>query len=154
LIENNLVYRAQDGGFHQNYGRNNTVRNNIFSFGRTAEIVRSAQKGEEDHYSFTLEHNLVYWQEGLLFSGKWDKGHYQFENNLYFLVGGAPIQFGKWSSEEWQKRGQDTHSIVEDPLFVDAKHDDFRLKPGSPALKVGFQPFEIGDVGPRKDRGR
>ncbi len=51
-----------------------------------------------------------------------------------------------------QARGFDLHSIAADPLFVDAKHDDFRLSPQSPALRLGFRPFALPAVGPRPDR--
>jgi hypothetical protein len=37
-----------------------------------------------------------------------------------------------------------------DPLFVAPEKDDFRLKPNSPALKLGFQPIDVRNVGPRK----
>ena len=69
LIENNLVYRAQDGGFHQHYGRNNMVRNNIFAFGKVAEIRRTRL---EAHRSFSFVHNIVIWNEGPLLEGNWD----------------------------------------------------------------------------------
>jgi len=49
---------------------------------------------------------------------------------------------------EWQKRGSDTHSVVADPLFVDAEHDDYRLRPDSPALKLGFKPIPVEEIGP------
>jgi hypothetical protein len=50
---------------------------------------------------------------------------------------------------EWQKRGQDVHSLVADPLFVDPDHGDFTLKPASPAAKIGFQRIDITQVGRR-----
>jgi hypothetical protein len=70
--------------------------------------------------------------------------------NLYWPVAGQPIQFVKESLAEWQKRGQDVHSIVADPLFVDPERGDFTLKPGSPAAKIGFQPIDVSQVGRRK----
>jgi len=37
-----------------------------------------------------------------------------------------------------------------DPLFVDPAHDDYRLKPESPALKLGFVPIDVDEIGLRK----
>ena len=48
----------------------------------------------------------------------------------------------------WQEAGWDKHSIVADPMFVDVEHEDFHLKPESPAIKkLGFKPLPIDDMG-------
>ena len=52
--------------------------------------------------------------------------------------------------EEWKKiRGNDRHSVITDPLFCDAENFDFTLDPGSPAFELGFESFDLSDVGPR-----
>jgi len=56
--------------------------------------------------------------------------------------------------EAWQQAGADVHSIVADPMFVDAEHGDFRLKPESPALKQGFEPLPLDKIGPYEDGAR
>jgi len=56
--------------------------------------------------------------------------------------------------EAWQMAGADTHSLVADPLFVDAEHGDFTLKPESPALKLGFEPIPFKEIGPFRDDSR
>ena len=50
--------------------------------------------------------------------------------------------------EAWRKLGFDQHSVVADPRFVDAAKDDYRLKPDSPALKLGFKPIPVEKIGP------
>lgn len=46
--------------------------------------------------------------------------------------------------------GVDENSLAVDPLFVDPENGDFRLQPGSPALKMGFVPFDRSKVGLKK----
>ncbi len=57
-----------------------------------------------------------------------------------------------WRS--WQAIGQDRGSLVADPLFVDADRDDYRLRPESPAWKLGFQPIPVERIGPQPDLPR
>ncbi len=58
----------------------------------------------------------------------------------------------EWAA--WQMDGADRHSIIADPLFVDAASGDFHLKPDSPAWKLGFKPIPLESIGPYADNGR
>ena len=53
--------------------------------------------------------------------------------------------------ESWQALGLDTHSLVADPLFVDPDEDNHRLRPDSPAFKLGFKPIPFDKIGPYAD---
>ena len=53
--------------------------------------------------------------------------------------------------EEWRKLGFDRNSVFADPLFVDPAKNDYRVRPGSPALRVGFNNFEMGQWGITKE---
>jgi hypothetical protein len=146
LAENNLVYRTTHGGFHQHYGQDNIVRNNIFAFGRDAQIQRSRI---EDHTSFTFEKNLVYWDQGNLLSGHWEKFKVVFDYNTYWHVGGEDFKFDKLSWDQWRKAGMDEHSQIRDPGFVDPQHADFHLKSVAEKDLLGFAPFDVSTAGPR-----
>lgn len=50
--------------------------------------------------------------------------------------------------EAWREAGRDVHSVVADPLFVNPEHQDYRLKPESPAWKLGFEPIPFEKIGP------
>ena len=144
LAENNLVYRTKTGGFHQHYGKENRIINNIFALARTGQIIRTRA---ENHLSFTFQRNIVYWKDGPLLGSNWSGDNYALDHNLYWNASGKPVRFGKMTLKEWQEKGQDVHSFIADPLFVNPEKGDFRLKPNSPALKVGFRPFDMSEMG-------
>jgi hypothetical protein len=150
LIENNVVYRCKSAGFHQHYGRENLVRNNIFAFNRENQLMRSRV---EPHLSFTLTGNIVYFDQGRLLGSNWTGDQFKLKGNLYWDLRG-PVRFAGRSWEEWQAAGHDEGSLVADPLFVNPGRYDFRLRPESPALRMGFQPIDLSRVGPRPRQSR
>ncbi len=158
---NNLVYGVKTGGFHQHYGRENTIENNIFANSLKDQLQRTR---DEQHLSFSFRNNIVYWDnDGALLGNNWAGGvrgekdgkptqHYELGPNLYWHSSGKQDLFpGKKTLAQWQaETGQDAGSLVADPLFENPAVGDFRLKPGSPAAKVGFKPFDaVASSGPR-----
>ncbi len=140
LIENNVVYNCKTGGFHQHYGKENRVINNIFAFAKEGQVIRSR---EEEHISFFFERNIVFFNNGRLFGSTWKNGNFRFYDNCYWDTSNPKIEFyGGVSFEDWKAKGQDLRSIIADPMFVDAEHYDFRLKPESPAVALGFRPID------------
>ena len=144
-MENNLVYNTKTGGFHQHYGKENVVRNNILAFSKLHQVQATRV---EDHQSFTFENNIVYWDSGPLLSGRWKEINVEMDRNCYWQIAGEPVTFVGLSLEQWREQeGHDRHSIVADPLFVDPRNHNFRLKADSPALQVGFEPFDYTEAG-------
>lgn len=115
--------------------------------GEEGQLIRGKEEG-----SISFERNIVYFREGALLGWHWSTGEFRFDRNVYWDARGQPITFAGATLEEWQKRGMDVHSIVADPLFVAPDRGDFTLREGSPAREVGFEPLDLGDVGPRQVR--
>jgi len=155
VLENNVVYRTKSAGFHQHYGRENVVRNNIFAFGKENQLMRTREEG---HVSFTFTNNIVCFDSGNLLGSNWKNDRFVMDRNLYYDArpGATPesLKFSGATPEQWRQRGHDQNSVVADPLFVAPQNYDFRLKPNSPALKLGFQPIDLSKVGVRKKSER
>jgi parallel beta-helix repeat protein len=149
-VENNVVYATKTGGFHQHYGRENIVRNNIFAFNREWQLMRTRA---EQHVAFTFENNIVYYDSGRLLGSDWSGTGFRMDRNLYWDARGEPVTFANNTLEAWRQRGHDVASIVADPLFVNPGNFDFRLRRGSPALRLGFRPFDMRTVGLRVAAG-
>jgi len=139
-IEQNVVYNTTSGCFHQHYGRNNRIRNNIFAFAKEGILRRSR---EEPHISFILEQNIVLSRGTPFHIVRWRNGNYKIDRNLYWDLLDPDPKFYGMTFEKWRAEGRDIHSIVADPLFYDAERYDFRLKPGSPARRIGFSPGRV-----------
>jgi hypothetical protein len=165
LFENNLVYDTKSGSFVQHYGQGNVIRNNILADAREQQLQLIRV---ENHLSFTLEHNIVYWtNRSPAVAGNWEENIQLSCSNCYWNAGGYPVRFGAKTLADWQRTpvvrpvdtngvplhpewvglGRETGSILADPLFVNAAAHDFRLKPGSPALALGFRPFDYSRAG-------
>jgi formylglycine-generating enzyme required for sulfatase activity len=144
LFENNLVFRTKTGSFHQHYGKENVLRNNILAESREQQLQATRL---EDHLSFTMEKNIVYWDTGKLLAGPWDKLRFVARDNLYWPARHEPVKFAGNSLSGWQAKGHEAGSQIADPGFVDPSVDDYRLRPDSPALAIGFKPFDFTQAG-------
>ena len=67
------------------------------------------------------------------------------DRNIYFCA--SDLDLGRLMLKKQQQDGVDANSLAADPLFVDPAKGDFRLKPASPALKLGFVPFDVSKAG-------
>jgi len=164
LVENNIVYNTKFAGYDMHYAKEITVRNNIFALGRLDQISRT--RGE-NHPSVYFENNIVYWKEGKLFDGDWRDREYKyytnpsrpegvdykrnFESNWNIFYNPnfkveEVLFYNHESFSDWQERGYDRNSVYTDPMFVDLANFDFRLKPESPAFKLGFEQIDLSDV--------
>ena len=88
-----------------------------------------------DYESTQSDHNLI-WHHGL---------------PIHCDLPEAPAD-EQWAA--WRKLGFEEHSVIADPGFVDPAHDDYRLKPDSPALKLGIKTIPVDQIGPYQDELR
>ena len=141
VVENNLVHDTEDGGYHQHYGLENTVRNNVFAFGRRHAVQASRV---EDHLSLTFTRNLVVWESGSCNRSNWSKMKIDDHSNLYwcYTPSAGPLTFEGQTLAQLQAAGREAGSVVADPLFKDVAKRDFGLRAGSPALSVGFKSWQ------------
>ena len=151
-MEGNVTYDTTDGGFHQHYGKENIIRNNVFAFSEEYQVKRSRA---EEHRSFSFEKNIIVFDRGQLLGSNWSGTTANFLNkdNLFWDYSARPVTFTeqKLPLTDWQKRGQDVGSAVADPLFVDPAKRDFRLQPGSPALAMGIKSIDVTAMGVLRD---
>ena len=150
-FENNLVYNTKDSSFHQHYGRDNIVRNNILSYSRECQVAFSRV---EPHRSAVIEQNIIYWDSGPTFSKRYkgsDKANVDWKRNLWWRAE-ETVDFNGKTFTEWQAQGRDTDGLVANPHFRNPKERDFHLRRGSPADTIGFKPFDYSQAGVYGDR--
>ena len=148
LVENNIVYNTKSGGYNINYGKDNVIINNVFAFGRDAQIT---QGKAEPYKAFTFKHNIVYWTQGRLFNGICEgtlgtmqlpcQSNFEIDSNLYFNPGvdNSKLKISKYSWEEWRALGNDMHSVYKNPMFKNPESYDFNLMSKSPAFVLGLK---------------
>jgi len=168
-VTNNIIYNIDHKfGVHVR-GPNHIVRNNIIDFdgpdllspftivagSRHANVALDKPPIWNHHYTF--ENNIVWSFSGSIFriSGQPDQETFkQVDSNVYYNPEGR-YTFGRIkdykSLDNWHRMGLDTNTKFADPLFVDRENHDYRLKPDSPALTLGFENIDISEIGLKKD---
>lgn len=82
-IKNNLIYNCSSAGFHQHYGKNNIIENNIFAFNSLAELEATRI---EEHLSLTFTRNIVVHKNDNIFTQNWNSIRKKTDNNIYFIL--------------------------------------------------------------------
>ena len=116
----------------------------------------SAKDGETVHCETSFHYPAEGEADGDPRLGKVDV---QFEFNAHqgeAVVGNLQFREARRLSEweSWQIDGADVHSIVADPLFENPSKENWRLRPDSPALKLGFEQIPFEKIGPYQDDAR
>ena len=147
LVEENLVYDCSSQTFHQHYGKDNIIRNNIFAFGKEGafRITRN-----EEHNSLTLTNNILITDNATMYAQTTELDWFVDESNLYwdYKNGGNVFSGDSMSISERKNmvimtaRGYYNNATFADPLFKDAENRDFTLAINSPSLETGFIPWE------------
>ena len=155
LIENNPLTQISEAGGFMHYGTGCTFRNNIFAFNRKWGLAWASKKeagGVPSSIDFIC--NIFYTEEApLIGSRTLGVSGVRAHNVWWNPKGTGEKDFDGHSAEWYLAKGRSIGDVVDDPLFVDVKNGDFRLKPDSPALKLGFKEWDHSLVGPRTECG-
>lgn len=147
-VEKNLVYDCSSNCFHQHYGENNIIRNNIFAFGGDGQFLITKH---EDHNSLYLYNNILVGKKSVMYKNATSEDWFIDNNNLYWDYGtignlvysGNSMTVGdRFSLVIMTLRGYYNNAVYADPLFKDVENRDFTLATNSPALDTGFEPWE------------
>ena len=166
-ITNNLVYDVigAQGDAQPIFvkGVNNVIANNVLVVGAdsNAAIRSFSMGGHCDHHEYTRNIIAFEGSTGAIYDfNDWSENRVAAADfNLFWkpdgilAIRGGPAKSGKsklafGSLDQWKSvfDGKfDQHSLVGDPLFVDAKMHDYRLQPGSPALTLGIVSIDTAE---------
>jgi len=134
-IYNNLCLR---GGLKNREGFYRVVENNVVMNGFHPHVWYKHSEDIVRRNIFFTDHYLP---AGGMPGTPWGK---EMDYNLVHAPGVTEPQPAARMAEQSKR---DEHSLVADAMFVDPAHGDYRVKDGSPALKLGFVNFPMDQFG-------
>lgn len=171
VAEKNLVFDCGSQGFHQHYGENNLIRNNIFALNREGQLRSSFAHGdrqtgyadERTHNEFSLESNITLSDDTAIFS-LIENHDFTDKNNIYYDLKNGKNAFSDTNegnkplnrvySGGMKLLGLGNGAVYEDPGFKDPENFDFTLPDNSEALaKIGFEKWDYSAAGTLTDHG-
>ena len=161
LVEHNLVHDTKHAPFNIHFAREIVVRQNIFA--RGAHALTSVSRVEPGQISASYYNNIVVGPSLRLFCGGYKgdiaQGALVSNANCFWSPGGRLPESANprsrtpgvpphvsWTA--WRRAGHDSLSLIANPRITEGRKT-WRLAPNSPALKVGFKPYDWSICGPR-----
>jgi hypothetical protein len=161
---NNVVI---GGGFKLQRGRFNHFVNNVVVGGGTIDVHDPMpQCGDSVRHNIIVGPEFADWccswatapmnQTGQAMSAGLVSRGALIDSNCYWGYGITPRVFS-WTGTDrngtactwaqWVAGGNDVHSTIADPLFVDPANGNYQVKSGSPAFALGFKNFPMDSFG-------
>jgi hypothetical protein len=133
-IANNLLL---NGGLKMREGYDRIATNNVIVGNSLHPHVWFERSGD------VFARNIVMgpYQPAVMEIAQWGR---ELDHNLFTTSEADRTKFAR--------HGCDVHSLVGDPGFLNPARGDFRVRAGSPALRLGFVNFPMDDFGVRSPR--
>ena len=152
--EENVIYRSNAGAW-EHKGPNNVINNYAIDV-LPRGYFRIFRNGPGEKIDGTvIERNIFYSSNGAAVFYTFAVGPEQvatckIERNLYYCQNVEEASTPKFL-QTLREQGVSSSDVYADPMFVALKPGDFRLKPESPALKMGIKQIDLKGVGLTKD---
>ncbi len=154
-VEKNLIYHCSSQGLHVHYGMQNLVQNNIFVLNEDGQVVVDKK---EDHHSMHFTHNIVVSRYQAIYN-RVKTDEFTDDANLYWDYSRKANIFSSGMEKYYMSEvliyplmryyGYYNNCVVKNPLFADVDNLDFTVCPNSPAIKMGFVPWDYSIAGIR-----
>ena len=148
--EENVIYRSNAGAW-EHKGGNNVINNYAIDV-LPRGYFRIFRDGPGEKIDGTvLERNIFYSPNGAAVFYTFAVGPQQvakskIEHNLYYCAGVEETSTPKFL-QTLRAQGVSATDVYADPMFVALQPGDFRLRPDSPALKMGIKQIDLKGVG-------
>lgn len=172
LVEKNLVYDCGSQGFHQHYGENNMIRNNIFALNGEGQMCSSFAHGqsqigylqyedESAHNEFTFLNNILLSDNTPVYA-KAENRFFKDDSNICWDISNGKFVFNDYYSsnkpldriyaKDMNKLGLFNNAIITDPGFRDPANFDFTLPDDNAELNgSGFEKWNYNIAGTLTD---
>lgn len=161
VIERNLIYNSLravteirfDDDQEESYVKDNIIFGNGIKIKHTNYLENNFLIGgqirirPETAIGSIVERNIIYPAPSKEFFYETKQDLLDLARPDYNLLYYKDTQKGKSLLAETQAAGHEKHGVFADPMFVDLANGDLRLRPDSPALKLGIKQIATEKIG-------
>lgn len=168
IVEKNLVYDCGSQGFHQHYGENNIIQNNIFALNGEGQMCSSFGHGqnqigylqyetEEEHSEFTFKNNILLSDNTPVYA-KSENHYFKDDSNICWDLTNGKYLFNDYYSsnntfdrifaKDMNKLGLYNNALLFNPGFRNPTAFDFTLPDDNEQLNnSGFEKWNYNIAG-------